>query len=171
MSSPAGGGYDVERSAVRVVLRDAAGSVFLFRTVDAADPGAQVWWELPGGGVELGESPAETAVRELREETGFVVDVSVVSTPRWQRSASYARRRLRYLQHEVVVEARIATVGPEPVVDGRTAIERVEYVGHRWWRPEDLAGSAERFFPGRLPALLGPFLDGEDIDEPFEHWN
>lgn len=30
-------------------------------------------WELPGGGAEPNESAAETAVREVREETGLVV--------------------------------------------------------------------------------------------------
>ena len=31
------------------------------------------WWELPGGGVEDDESYAETASREIAEETGFVL--------------------------------------------------------------------------------------------------
>ena len=58
-------------------------------------------WSLPGGGVDLPETPAEGAVREVREETGFdveltgllAVDSFVVSpeerlmdTDRWQRS-------------------------------------------------------------------------------------
>ena len=30
-------------------------------------------WELPGGGAETNESPVETALREVREETGLVV--------------------------------------------------------------------------------------------------
>jgi len=30
-------------------------------------------WEIPGGSLRFGESPREAAVRELREETGFVV--------------------------------------------------------------------------------------------------
>ena len=30
-------------------------------------------WELPGGGAESGEPPDQTAVREVREETGLIV--------------------------------------------------------------------------------------------------
>ncbi|SIM67765.1 ADP-ribose pyrophosphatase YjhB, NUDIX family [Micromonospora cremea] len=33
-------------------------------------------WSLPGGGQEIGESVAETAVRETHEETGISVEVS-----------------------------------------------------------------------------------------------
>ncbi len=36
----------------------------------------QVWWTLPGGGIEPGESPEETAVREVREELGLDVEAS-----------------------------------------------------------------------------------------------
>ena len=31
-------------------------------------------WDLPGGGAEPGETPVECALRELREETGLVLD-------------------------------------------------------------------------------------------------
>ena len=34
-------------------------------------PARQVLWEIPAGLVEAGESPEETAARELQEETGF----------------------------------------------------------------------------------------------------
>ncbi len=34
------------------------------------------FWELPGGGIGFGESPAEALAREIKEETGISVTVS-----------------------------------------------------------------------------------------------
>ena len=35
-------------------------------------------WQLPGGGMEADETPEQTAVRELREETGFEVELDAL---------------------------------------------------------------------------------------------
>jgi 8-oxo-dGTP pyrophosphatase MutT (NUDIX family) len=168
---PAGLAFDVERSSVRVVVLDSAGDVLLFRTVDPGAPELGTWWELPGGGIEAGESLAQTAVRELAEETGLVVAADQVGEPTWTRSVTYRRRGRRVLQHEHVVTVRVVALAPEPGGQGRTAEELEDYVGHLWWPVAQVRSSRARFFPGRLPELLDPFLAGEWIDEPFEWWN
>jgi 8-oxo-dGTP pyrophosphatase MutT (NUDIX family) len=168
---PPGLAFDVERTSVRVVLLDMAGDLLLFRTVDASTPAVGTWWELPGGGMEDGESVAETATRELLEETGLALAPSALGEATWTRSATYLRRGRRILQHELVVVARLEGIGREPARDGRTPEELEDYVGHRWWSVPDIVTSSERFFPGRLPELLVPFLAGQRIDEPFEWWN
>jgi 8-oxo-dGTP diphosphatase len=34
-----------------------------------------ILWDLPGGGIEKGESPADAAVREAREESGYQIEI------------------------------------------------------------------------------------------------
>jgi 8-oxo-dGTP pyrophosphatase MutT (NUDIX family) len=162
--------YDLERSCVRVVLQDRSGRILLFRT-QILSRSPDHWWELPGGGIEPGESYQQTAVREIAEETGLLVSASDVGPPLWRRSATWTARGIRRLQHEVVVAARIDADQPEIADGGRTAEERDDYVGSRWWDVPELLASAERFYPGRLPQLLPAFLAGAEISEPFERWN
>jgi 8-oxo-dGTP pyrophosphatase MutT (NUDIX family) len=162
--------YDLERSAVRVVLSDEAGRILLFQAVlPSRSPVA--WWELPGGGLDPGETYVQAAVREIREETGLVIEPDQVGEPRWRRSATWSGRGLRRLQHEVVVAVAIAGQRPEISASGQTPEELQEYVAARWWEPADIVASTERFYPGRLPELLPAFLAGGPIDEPFERWN
>jgi 8-oxo-dGTP pyrophosphatase MutT (NUDIX family) len=162
--------YDLERDAVRVVLTDGSGRVLLFHvlTPDQAPDG---WWELPGGGLGQGESYLEAAIREIREETGLLLDPGKVSPPSWRRDSTWVSRGKRRLQHEVVVHARIAADQPAIIDGGRTPQEVEDFVTFRWWQVPEITGSRQRFYPGRLPELLPAFLAGEAIDEPFERWN
>jgi 8-oxo-dGTP pyrophosphatase MutT (NUDIX family) len=161
----------VERSAVRVVVLDAAGKVLLFQTHDRDHPDLGTWWELPGGGMEPGETYLEAAVRELREETGIAIEWPQIGPPRWRRRASFRHRQRRHLQHEVIVTVQLDDPGPDVDETDRLDYEREDYFGFRWWPQSQIAASGERFYPGRLPTLLGPFLAGEQIDEPFELWS
>lgn len=72
--------------AAAVVLRD--GEVLLIKRRDFEV------WALPGGGIEAGESAAQAAVREVREETGIEVRltrlVGVYSRPGWIRGGDHA---------------------------------------------------------------------------------
>jgi 8-oxo-dGTP diphosphatase len=56
-----------KRMGSGVLLTDAVGRVLL------VEPTYKDYWELPGGGVEVDESPYDAAVRELKEELGLVV--------------------------------------------------------------------------------------------------
>jgi len=162
--------YDLERDAVRVVLTDGSGRVLLFHvlTPDQAPGG---WWELPGGGIGPGESYLEAAVREIREETGLVLDPGQVRPPSWRRDSTWVSRGKRRLQHEVVVLAWLAADQPAIIDGGRTPEEVEDFVTFRWWQVPEITASQQRFYPGRLPELLPAFLAGEHIDEPFEQWN
>ncbi len=162
--------YDLERDAVRVVLADACGRVLLLHVV-TPDEAPAGWWELPGGGIEPGETYLDAAVREIREETGLVLGPDQVSSPSWWRDSTWWSRSGRRLQHEIVVYARLPARQP-PVTDGgRTPEEAEDFVTARWWRVTEITRSYERFYPGRLPELLPRFLAGETINEPFERWS
>lgn len=163
--------YAVERTSVRAVVLDRSGRILLFHTVDQTMPEVGAWWELPGGGMEPGESTAATAVREIAEETGLVVEEASVSPPTWLRTVTYVRRHVRVLQHERVVLVQVAQLQPAVLRDGQTLEERETYGEARWWPPAEIEASSERFYPGSLPRLLSIFLSGARIDEPFEHWN
>ncbi|MBZ5738302.1 NUDIX hydrolase [Nocardioides mangrovi] len=64
--------YDTRLGAYAVIVRD--GHVLLALWNEPTVP----TWTLPGGGVELDESPEQAAVREVREETGYDVELGAL---------------------------------------------------------------------------------------------
>jgi 8-oxo-dGTP diphosphatase len=56
---------------VGAIIKDARGRLLLIKRGHA--PGAGLW-SLPGGRIEPGETDAEALVREIREETGLVIE-------------------------------------------------------------------------------------------------
>ena len=63
-------------------VRDDEGRILILRRADGAD-----LWGFPGGALEIGESAAEAAVREVREEVGLDVEpvalIGVYSGPEY----------------------------------------------------------------------------------------
>ncbi|MCH0541182.1 NUDIX domain-containing protein [Streptomyces sp. MUM 203J] len=95
-------------AAYAVVVR---GDEILLARSPTADGGRE--WVLPGGGMEHGEDPLETAVREVEEETGYRAEMTTllgVDSHRSTLGATVDHHSLR-----LVYEARVTggTLRPE----------------------------------------------------------
>lgn len=92
------------RVGVGVIIRGPGDTILLEKRRDCG------WWGLPGGKVEPGESLADAAVREVREETGLAVEVThligVYSDPR-SRIVTYPDNGDVVQLIDVIVGARV----------------------------------------------------------------
>jgi 8-oxo-dGTP pyrophosphatase MutT (NUDIX family) len=66
------------RVAAYVLCRDDDGRILLTRFKHDGHPDSGMW-TMPGGGMEWGESPAETAARELEEESGLRAEIGAIA--------------------------------------------------------------------------------------------
>jgi 8-oxo-dGTP diphosphatase len=110
--------YDTRLGAYAVIV-DEQDRVLLALWNEPDEP----LWTLPGGGVELYETAEDGAVREVREETGYDVELgrflgvdTVVVEPA-QRSLASGRRQKNV---RVVFEARVVGGELTAEVDGST---------------------------------------------------
>jgi 8-oxo-dGTP pyrophosphatase MutT (NUDIX family) len=137
----------VERPAARILLLDDKDRVLLFR-FDAGDRPA--FWGTPGGAIDPGESFAEAARRELREETGLDLDCGV----------EVHRRVVEFVTLEdvpVIADERYFVVrAGECAIDTslHTELERRVMQEHRWFGADEIADWPEAIFPEDLAAML-----------------
>ncbi len=93
-----------------VVARDGKGRVLLIQRSD------DLTWGLPGGHVEPGETWSQAAVRECREETGWLVRIvgifGVYSNPKTQLHIYPNGHRAHFMS--VVFEAEVVEKIAEP---------------------------------------------------------
>ena len=155
-------------SARLLVVHDDA--LLVMRAYDPVDTSAGEWWEVPGGGVEPGETTLAAAVRETAEETGYVVPLSCVGPVCYTGSTTYTwlgRRRWA----EVAVHVARPAVRPERRESHWQPDESLSFLDVAWLPVADVVAGRGRFFPDTLPVDLPRLLAGERIDGGFTVWN
>ena len=104
--------------SVVAVVQDAEGRVLLIHKTD------NDLWALPGGGHEIGESISDTVVREVKEETGYDVEVERISG-----IYTNPRHVMAYDDGEVRQQFSIAFTATVVGGDARTSDESKEVDG------------------------------------------
>lgn len=125
------------RAATAAVVFDEQNRILLHRRTDSGK------WALPGGSIEVGESAHETAVREVKEETGFDVAVvrmvGVYSDPENTTITYPEGDTVHYVS--ILFECRV-TGGAPALCDESSAVE--------WFSPRELP---EPFHAGHIPRV------------------
>ncbi len=106
------------RVSVKAIIKDVDGRVLLLQEADGQ-------WDLPGGGLDHGESSKEGVAREVAEETGHTVDsVSESPTAFWTvNRAGSAITWFAFVGYEVSVSGIYA-----PSIDTNDAAVDSRYV-------------------------------------------
>jgi 8-oxo-dGTP pyrophosphatase MutT (NUDIX family) len=152
-----------ERLTARVVLLDPADRVLLMKgRLPSRPQGPGAWFTL-GGGAEPGESVLEAALREVREETGFL-EVTFGPVLWLREGVMRLADDEEVLMKEHYVLARCP--GGEPSRAGWDANERRLIDDIRWWTHGDLAATSDRVFPSGFAGLLSEALTGPLPAEP-----
>ena len=127
------------------MLFDEAGDVLLIRFVVPRVDGDFVFWALPGGEIEAGETEIEAAVREVREELGLEL---AVTGPVYCDKNQFLHQGEMQNNTDFIFRAKCRR--DEPRLIGVTADEREIMREIRWWSEEEIATSGEKIFPENL---------------------
>ena len=111
----------IRRDSVKVILRNKLNQVLLF-TYESGDS------DLPGGGIDEGETAVEAAVRELREETEYEEFTLIDDLGLYARSFSYYNKEVYGFTHFLVFDVNEDIISPKNLDEGE-AEAKMEWVG------------------------------------------
>ena len=152
------------RQGVRAVILDPDDRVLLVRfNWDGLEP-ADGFWANPGGGVEAGESRLAALQRELREETGLLVDS--LGPELWTKTALFPMTQWDgQVDHIHLYRTDRFEATPE-MSAAELAAENIREI--RWWSPEELKSPGVTFAPRALPDLMVRLRHDGVPSEPIE---
>jgi ADP-ribose pyrophosphatase YjhB (NUDIX family) len=131
------------------MLFDEGGAVLLIRFVVPREGGEFVFWALPGGEIEDGETEIGAAVREVREELGLEL---VVTGPVYCDSNQFFHQGEMQDNVDFLFWAECGR--EEPRLMGFTTDEMEIMKEIRWWSAAEVEASEERIFPEGLAARM-----------------
>lgn len=144
------------RIGARVLLLDPDNRVLFIHARDPDDP-QHHWWELPGGGVDAGETLTGAALREVSEETGIVLDE--LGPYLWVRETRFRYRGQDHHRREHVFLGR-CTDTTRRSATRPTDNEKLGLIERRWWTADELVQCRDKLLPPTLPTLLSDVLAG-----------
>lgn len=145
------------RPASRVIMIDSNKRVLYLR---ASEPKTcHVFWVMPGGGLEPGESFEDAAKREAYEESGCSFNIGPYV---WYRRHKHVWNDRPFDQYERFFVATVFDpIYDAPMQDG--------YISdHKWWSLDEIRASNEEFAPRRIGDILSPILNGEYPEVPLD---
>jgi len=154
MIHPDGREHVIHRETARIVLHDRDGHFLLLLTHFDAVVGLPPRWITPGGGIDDGESVLDAAVRELREETGRIVEPTelgdvIAEVPGWWDWAD-GERFHSYVDHFYA----LGVDRFEPDTTGWTDSERHDVLDMRWWTMDEIVAEQPFLGPPSLTSVL-----------------
>ncbi|GAB2837505.1 NUDIX hydrolase [Actinocorallia aurea] len=156
------------RPSSRVLLVDEQDRLLLF-----LDGLKDKFWITPGGGIDPGETVAEAALRELREETGLVIEPTALGPVVASTSGYYHSEWDGVIRSATDTYFFVRTAHFTPDTSGFTDYERETVDEHRWWTPAEIADAPPSVVPwglaGLLPDLLAGRIPAEPVALPWHH--